>query len=264
MNPFFIQDVLKLYGVARREGQPLLIDSQEEWNQALTHLEKIPAHDEKEKKFLVDLKSQLLQLGPGSRIQINPLFRTCGEDGRGCYEFFIPLPPDQAIGFFSFSGGVFQSAFEFVPMANEEWENMISPLKTTASSAASERELIRQVVDRILQRISPEPCVSGQLVEELVPLFSGDPIKNAAEAYRTSLQILFALQQSGLLRHHRFELFAPTGTHVLGPPVAHLVEKGAGTLYLLDACMGRNNSMILSEQDWKLHVWSSYGMGKKQ
>lgn len=220
--------------IARREGNPLLIDTPEEYRAALSFLAD----------FQAEAFDELEALEPEMRLQINSVFRECTRED--CFPLFIPLPENTAYGFFVF----YADATPFVPISVEKWNHIIEPLqKNVPRTPEEERGRLSTAAARFEAEVAPNdlPGTFGNLYAYI---FSKGQ-QGCVDKARTEAQLVSALETMGLLRFHHWDADRP----ILGNPFVHvavrLVENATQQIYVLDTWNSQKDPEVASEAWWR-------------
>lgn len=221
----------KLYRIANREESPIVIDTPEEWMEAVLYLSDDAILSPKDKYYFSETKQVLDVFGPEGRFQVN----TLRAGRRGGVSLLIPLPEEVAVVFQVYSGAMFGNYLEEVFVSLEDWEFIVEPLKMgSVADAKLERRALEDVFARFEEVVSPKEDVPG-LLGNLIP---GRGQQDCVDKSRGTAQGLDLLARGGMLRYHTFDPSAPYS----GNPTFHMgsrmTEKATGQHYVVDTWNG--------------------------
>lgn len=259
MNPFVANDLLRLQTIAQEEGNPLLIDTDEEWGSAVSWLASLnqKRYTETTEREFAEALAELTALGPKGRFQVNFFFRGCTPED--CFSYFIPLPEEAAYGFFVASGGLGASNLDFVPVTPEDWRFITRPLAAhLASGPEEERGLIRDVVDRFEWAVAPKGDIPGML-GNFYSLFFPEGQQDCVDKTRTLSQLFNALKSVGLLHFNAWDIGNPFAGGPMNHMATRLVDATTRQVYVVDTWGGQiGETVIDSEEGWRMRNLSAF------
>lgn len=252
-------DLIQIAGLGGRKS---LIDTAEEVSNALRLLnENISELDKRIKKDKENPGLEKLRDGlqgaietlthhKGMAFQINfgpPNFENCHfctPQSRDCYMLLIPVDKNFAV-FPIYSGAMFRDFVDYVPVSDERWKKVISPLEKPAKTPNEERSLIAKAVDNFQTLVASDKDWGGWL-GNLIPVRWE---QDCVEETRSLAPFLFMLSAEGYLKFHKFEI----GTAADGIPLFHYtaaIMGNNGEAYSVDPWLGRTDIMSLKTWKW--------------